>query len=214
MPVAAPVDLNFRIAPDAGYARISGPVNVPVQAGQTSIVPLLVLPKDGAFSGVVLAPDGSPLPGATVLLQGVSPHLRDLWLQTRSAEDGRFRIPAPAGRYRLGATIYQPDWIKPVEVEVGVAAGAESSGHILQFRLADVRLSGVLSVSQATASGEVQLFAWSRCGQCAGRFPVTLDANGYRAIPDWHHLATTWKLVAVLKPKTSSARSARSWRRR
>ena len=107
--------LNYRLEPQSGYAKINGPVNVPVQSGQTAVMPLGIVPKDGMIRGVVLAPDGAPLAGATVLAKGIGPHVQDLWLHAKSGEDGGFRLAAPYGRYRLGAAFNQPDWLKPAE---------------------------------------------------------------------------------------------------
>ncbi len=155
---------NFRIDPQADYARINGPLNVPVQAHQTAIVPLKIVPKDSAISGVVLAPDGSPLAGAMVLAKAASPLLQELWLQTRSGADGSFNLAVPYGRYRLGASIADPDWIKPAERMVDVPQGGVSSGHTLQFRLPDATIAGTLTVSNTLSGGNVHLWAWAEDG--------------------------------------------------
>ncbi len=169
--------LGYRIDPDANYVKLRNIINVPVAAGQTKIVPLPVVEKNAAFTGTVLAPDGSPLGGALVLAHGI--HTR-VTLHTRSADDGSFRLAVPAGRYWLGAAGGDPSWIKPVEIEAEVAAGETSGGHTLQFQLPDATISGALSISTPGLNGDALVWAWSEDGGFVkGRFPITASAGSY-----------------------------------
>jgi hypothetical protein len=168
--------LNFQIDPRSGYAKASGPLNIPLVAGQSATVPLRILAKDSLIRGSVLAPDGTPLAGATVIARGVGDAVDDLWLQTTSRADGSFELAVPYGRYRLGAAAGQPDWIKPAEYHVLVAPNSVSEGHILQFRLSDITLSGVVTIPGATLDGFVHVWAWAEDGGFVQkRFPVTSD---------------------------------------
>ena len=136
-------------------------------------MPLPVTPTDGRIEGVVLAPDGTPLGGAMVVAKGLGGLVDKLWLQTRSAEDGSFSLAVPFGRYHLGAVAGNPGWIAPVERLVEVPEGGVSPDHTLQFRIPDATLSGTLTVDNASAGGEVYVWAWSEDGGFVhGRFPV------------------------------------------
>lgn len=170
--------LNYRIDPQSGYAKIGGPQNIPLEAGQTAGVPLPIVSRDARLSGSVLAPDGSPLPGATVLVKGVSGEVAHLWLHTSTDQDGNFELAVPYGRYRLGAAGGAQGWINPIEQLVSVPPGGVSGGHTLQFQLPDAVLSGTLTVSNTTTGGMVTVWAWSEDGGFTkGRFPVTLNAG-------------------------------------
>lgn len=193
--------LDYQIDPQAGYAKINSPLNVPVQSGQTAVAPLGILPKDGTISGVVLAPDGAPLAGATLLAKGIGPHIQNIWLQATSGQDGRFSIAAPHGRYRLGAAFNQPDWLKPYERQVEVLPGGVSGGHILQFRQADMLVSGILTVTNAVEAGQVHVWAWSDDGAFTReRFPVELDGDTASGPYQLGLISgTAWRLGAVFE---------------
>ncbi len=193
--------LNYRIDPTAGYVKGAGPRTVAVADGKTTVVPLPVLERDGTITGTVLAPDGSPLPGAHVWARGVGPELDGLVLRTRSRADGTFRLEVPHGTYRLGATAPNRAFLNPVERTVTVPAGGVSGGHVLRFRLPDAVLTGTLTVTPTTASGIVHLFAWSEDGAYVrARVPVTqsggVAVGAYRLEVS---SGTTWHLVGVFE---------------
>jgi hypothetical protein len=193
--------LAYRIDPDAGYARLAGPRNVPVESGKTAIVRLPVAQKDGEISGVVLDPQGDPLPGAEVIAKGVAGPVFDLWLTTRSAEDGAFTLAVPYGRYRLGAAVGNPNWVNPIELEVDVPQNGASSGHTLQFRLPDATISGALTVTDTTTGGEVYLWAWSDDGGFVHeRILVTLSGSQATGPYTLEVISnTTWHVGAVFE---------------
>ncbi len=195
--------LNYRIDPSAGYAKISGPKNIPLQSGQTAVVPLPIIPKDAAISGTVLDPDGSPLPGAVVIAKGLSGAVSHLWLHTHADQDGNFTLAVPFGRYRLGAAGGQPGWIKPVEKIVEAPPGGVSDGHTLQFQLPDATIEGTLTVQNAQGDGTVYVWAWSDDGGFThGRFPVTYDPGSGEASGPYNLdviSGTVWHLGAVLE---------------
>jgi len=170
--------LGYRIDPDSNYVKLANIINVTAQAGTPSVVPLPVVEKDSTITGTVLAPDGSPLGGVMVLAHGI--HTK-LTLHTRSRADGTFRLAVPAGRYRLGAAGGNPAWIKPLEVEVTVAAGETSGGHVLQFQLPDVTISGNLTIAGSGGlNGNALVWAWSEDGGFVKqRFAITNSAGTY-----------------------------------
>jgi hypothetical protein len=193
--------LNYRIDPNKGYVKTGAALNVPLQTGQTAIVSLPVLQKDGSIQGVVLDPDGHALAGVTVLAKGVGPGIQDLWLHTLSAADGSFDLQAPFGRYRLGAAGGDPAWIKPAEYELTLPLNATLANNTLQFRRPNATLSGTLTVTDTATAGETYVWAWSDDGGFVdGHFPVTLDMNDQRASGPYVLnviSGTTWHLGAV-----------------
>lgn len=196
--------LNYRIDPQANYAKISGPLNVAVQAELPAVVPLPVLPKDGKIEGMVLDPDGNPLSGATVVAKGANELINDLYLKTQSQDDGSFSLPAPAGRYRLGANSSHPEWLKPFERMVDVPLNGVSSGNTLQFRNSNINVSGVLTVNNTVEGGVAHAWAWSPDGSFTqGDFPVT--ASGSTASGNYELgvlSGLTWNLGAVFETST------------
>ncbi len=196
--------LNYRIDPQAGYAKISGPLNVAAQEGKTAYVPLPVLPKDGKIEGLVLDPDGNPLAGATVIAKGANDLINDLWLKTQSQEDGSFSLAVPAGRYRLGANSSHPEWLKPFERMVEVPLLGMSSGNTLQFRNPDITVSGMLTVTNTSEGGRVHTWAWSPDGSFTqGNFPVTASGTTASGSYELGILSgMTWNLGAVFETST------------
>jgi hypothetical protein len=196
--------LNYRIDPQAGYTKISGPLNIAAQAGKTAYVPLPVLPKDGKIEGVVLDPDGNPLAGATVVAKGANALIDDLWLKTQSQDDGSFSLDAPAGRFRLGANSSNPDWLKPFERMVEVPLQGISSGNTLQFRSSDVAVSGALTVTNTVEGGMVKVWAWSPDGSFTqGDFPVAANGSFASGSYELGILSDmTWNLGAVFETST------------
>jgi hypothetical protein len=196
--------LNYRIDPQANYAKISGPLNVAAQEGKPAVVPLPVLPKDGKIEGIVLDPDGNPLAGATVVAKGANDLINDLWLKTQSQDNGSFSLEVPSGRYRLGANSSHPEWLKPFERMVNVPLNGVSSGNTLQFRSSDITVSGVLTVSNTVEGGIAHVWAWSPDGSFTqGDFPVT--ASGYSASGNYELgilSGMTWNLGAVFETST------------
>ena len=196
--------LNYRIDPQADYAKISGPLNVAAQAGHPAVVALPILPKDGKIEGTLLDPAGNPLADATVIAKGVNNLLEDLWQKTQSREDGSFSLEVPSGRYRLGAVSNNPDWLKPYERMVDVPFNGITSGHILQFRNPDIIASGTLTVNNTVESGVVHVWAWSPDGSFTqGRFPVTAGGGIATGSYELGILSgMTWNLGAAFETST------------
>jgi len=170
--------LNFRIDPDAGYAKLGGPWNVTALENRNVIKPLPITVKDGQIQGVVLTPSGDPMAGAVVLAKGVDGMVNDLWLRTYSEEDGTFTLMVPFGRYRLAVAGGAPEWLNPIEKLVEVPAGGISSGHQMQFLEPDNTLSGSLTISDTLDDGDAMVWAWSEDGGLThGRFPMTMSGD-------------------------------------
>ncbi len=199
--------LNYRIEPMSDYVKLSGGRNVAVESGKTAVVPLPVTARDGRITGTVLAPDGSPLPGAVVVARGLDGDIRDVRLHTRSRADGSFELRVPHGRYRLGAAYRRPGWLKPVEREVTVPAGGVSGGHVLQFRRPDAVLRGTLTVTDTAGEGPVFVWAWSEEGSfTSGLFTVTQVSGADRATGTYRLdviSGTVWHVGAVFEDGSS-----------
>ncbi|HEX6882078.1 MAG TPA: carboxypeptidase-like regulatory domain-containing protein [Planctomycetota bacterium] len=123
---AAPPDAARLLVP----ARVEG---VTVEAGQTSTVPDLVLraarPEE-SVAGRVLAPDGSPLAGAGVVL--VHAGARYAGGGTTSDAHGRFALLVPAG-LEVELHAHDPQGRHGAAVRGGVRAGLAG----LELRLAE-----------------------------------------------------------------------------
>lgn len=202
MQVAAGLwQVNYRMD-QTDYVKAGAPMNIPVESGQTVHVPLRVLEKDAAIEGIVLDPDGNPLPGATVLVRGQGHFINRLSLSTQTAADGSFRVEVPFGHYRLGATLGPgSDWIHPVERVVGVLPGSTSGGHVLQFQEPDAVLEGSLTVTNTLDEGPVYIWAWSDDGGfTSGMFPVVQAGDSAVGVYSLDVISgTTWHLGAVFE---------------
>lgn len=173
--------VNYRLHKHSDYVKVVGPRNVAITEQRTAVVPLPlpVLAKDALISGSVLAPEGTPLSGATVILKGLSGDVEGIVLKALSRRDGSFGIEAPNGTYRLGAASPDSGWIRPVEKEVEVGVSGLSIMHVLQFQEPTAVITGTLTISNATTDGfvidrAVKVWAWSEEGGfTAGHFPVT-----------------------------------------
>jgi len=165
-------------------------------SGQTVLVSLPVVERDGVITGTVLGPDGAPLAGAKVFADGIGPVVANLWLSTHSGEDGSFRLSVPHGNYHLGATIGVTDSIKPALRRIYVPPDGASGGHVLQFRWPDAVISGTVSISNAAGiTGTVFIWGWSEDDAfVTARVPVT-DSLGSYSLDVISN--TTWHLGAV-----------------
>jgi hypothetical protein len=188
--------LGYRIDPDSGYVKLVQHKNVPVPAGGTVHVPLPVVPQDGAIAGVVRGPGGDPLPGATVIADGIGPDIAQVRLTTHARRDGSFRLAVPYGAYHLGATAGVTTSIKPAIKRVVVPPGGVSGGHELQFRAPDAVISGTLRITGTTdITGTVLVWAWSDDdGFVRARFPVSASVGPYSLDVVSN---TSWHLGAV-----------------
>jgi hypothetical protein len=196
--------VNYRISSQE-YVKIGGPANIPVESGQTVHWPLLVTRKDAGIAGQVLAPDGRPLPGAVVIVDGLIGEVSGLWLRTRTDREGWFKLSLPYGRYRVGAAGGETGWINPLDWTVSVAPGSVVDDIKLQFQKPDAEIQGMLTVLNTSAEGDVLVWAWTeRGGFTRGRFPVaqlSTDPGGRARGP--YHLnvisGALWHLGAVFE---------------
>jgi hypothetical protein len=194
---------NFWIDPTAPYIQQRGPINVPVESGQSLHVPLPVLAKDGRIHGTVTNPSGSPVAKALVVVRGAGPTVKDLVFRQLTDASGNYAVKVPFGHYKVSASAMNPAWIAPVDKEVDVPQNGNVTVD-LKFRIPDAVLSGSLTVQNAAASGQVFVWAWSDDGaRAGGRFPVTLSgstATGTYSLNVTQ--GTTWHLKAVMENKT------------
>jgi hypothetical protein len=162
--------LGYRVDPMSDYVALRHRRNYPVASGQTVPAPLPVALKDGLIAGIVLDPEGAPLPGVTVVADGLGAPLGDVSLRTTTREDGRFHLRLPHGHYRVRATGEpQEGWIHPLGRNVPVPEGGSVTGLVFQFLQHDATLDGtvmlassaVASASDQLHSGTVRLWAYS-----------------------------------------------------
>jgi hypothetical protein len=174
--------LNYHVDPASGYVKSEEGRNIPVPSGKTVGVSLPVLQRDALITGIVKAPDGSPLAGATVTARGMGMDVQDLDLRTLSRLDGSFSLAVPYGKYILGASKPGTSWIRPKEAPVQVQPGGTTDGHLLQFLSPNATLSGNLTVNNTNAGGNVLVWAWSDNGGFVSRtFPVIQEGSSGQA---------------------------------
>lgn len=190
--------LGYRIDPGSGYVKLLHHRNVPVPTGQSVHIPLPIVPTDGAIAGTVLNPNGDPLPGATVIVDGVGPDINRVWLSARAGADGRFRLAVPYGEYHLGATVGVTTSVKPAIKSVIVRPESVSAGHVLQFVAADATISGNLEISATPGITETALvWAWSDSdGFVKTRVPIN-NSSGLYSLDVVSN--TTWHLGAIVE---------------
>ncbi len=188
--------VGYRIDPQSDYVSLRQHKNVPVAAGQTATVPLPVVERNSLITGTVLGPDGGPVAGAEVIADGRGGVAGNLWLTTRSREDGRFVLRVPHGEYHLGATVGITDTIPPALRLVQAPVGGVSGGHLLQFRRPDGVISGAVSITPTSGiTGTVLVWGWSEDdGVVRARVPVTDSLGAYHLDVTSN---TTWHLGAV-----------------
>jgi hypothetical protein len=189
-------DLAYRVDPHSGYVGLRDRKTVPIEEGKTAVVSLPVVSRDGRITGTVLDAEGDPLPGATVIAEGVGPVVNGLRFAIRSGETGAFVLPVPHGEYRLGATVGVTDTLSPALRHVAVPEGGPSGGHVLRFRVSDAVISGtVTGTGTVPFTATVALWAWS--GDDAftrATVPVTASTGSYSLDVI---SGTTWHLGAV-----------------
>ena len=154
--------LDYRVDPRSDYVALRHKRNIPVQEGQTMPVPLPVAQRDATISGTVLDPDGNPLEGATVIADGVGREVREVILRTLSAPDGTFTQTLPYGWYLVRAVMRDGEgWLNPVARPVYAPPDGTVTGITLQFRQPDTVITGTVTLSGTTGSGEALVWAWS-----------------------------------------------------
>ena len=179
--------LGYHVDPASGYVALDHHKIIPISAGQTLGVPLPVTERDSLLLGVVLDPDGMPLAGASVTVNGIGDRLDQVTLQTVSNANGQFRLAVPYGSYHLWASHANPDWLNPAQAMVVAPPDGTLGGLVLQFREPDATLTGMVSVANGgVTSGRVHIWAYTNDGAAATTIvelgqPYTLELlSGHR----------------------------------
>ena len=196
--------LDYKIDEET-FVKIGGPQNIPVEADQSVELPLPVTARDGGISGTVYDPDGNPLPGAVVIFDGLSGDVKNLWLHTRTDENGNFRYSLPHGRYLVGSFTLEEDWIYPVELTVGVEPNGVVEGVELHFHRPDANLFGRVTVPHTNEIGTVLLSGWTDRGGFSWSTTLLELADDQSAIADYSLPVVSgavWQVQAIFETET------------
>ncbi|MFK7804012.1 MAG: carboxypeptidase regulatory-like domain-containing protein [Anaerolineae bacterium] len=155
--------VDYKIDPE-NYVKLGGAQNIPVPVNQTVRVPLPVTEKDAGIKGTVFDPDGNPLPGAIVIFDGLTGPVKNLWLHTRTDDNGNYRFALPYGRYRVGAVAGNENWINPVDLLVNIEPNSVEEDADLHFHEPNAKVVGRLAIPDAPGSGDVLIFGWTERG--------------------------------------------------
>ncbi len=191
--------VNYDIDPDSDFVKAAGPRSYGIQAGQTQIVNLPALRKDGTLSGTVVLTDGvTPARGAIVIAEGISPELNNITLRAPVRDDGHFSMQLPAGLYNVrSARIPDRGLINPAEHAVFVPRNGVAT-VTLQYRQPDAIITGTVTLtSGGPLTSVVSLYAWS-------------DDDGYNmtlaSLNGAYHLPVIagrlWHVVAVFETRS------------
>ncbi len=145
--------------------------NLYLQGAQLGAALELRLYPEGLLTGTVLGPDGAPLPRiAVTALRSFWEDTGHRWLlvgQDFTDSHGNFRLPEPAGEYRLetrysALELSTGEAVLPVRVPAGSSSGTSQvirihAGEELHFELRPV-VSPTHTVTITTESGAVRAF--------------------------------------------------------
>ncbi len=174
-------------APDAGEPLDPAPGPGPATADDPTT------PVGAPFQGLVVDPDGAPVPGATVIMAGAHLHPQQ---QVEADALGRFRLPEPV-RGRVDLWVYAPGLSAPVQegvafsddpddkVRVILAEAPDARGKVQEIATGK-RISGALVRLLQTWPGVVSRQVRSKpdgtfdLGPVApGEYAVYVEAEGY-----------------------------------
>jgi hypothetical protein len=188
--------VNYDIDPLADYLKAAGPRSYALQAGQVQNVGLPLLRKDGLLTGTVVLTDGvTPARGAIVIVEGLSPELKGIVLQSPVRDDGRFTMQLPSGLWNVHSSHrFDPRLINPAARGVLIPRNGANS-VFLQYRSPNAAIAGALSLSGAgPLTGTVHLFGWSS----DDAFNTTIaPLNGSYMLPVIS--GRPWNIVAVFE---------------
>ncbi len=194
--------LGYAVAPTSGYVALDHHKIVPIEAGQTLAAPLPVAERDSIISGVVLQPNGAPLPGAVVAVDGIGGQVSQVTVRALTDDLGRFRLAVPHGAYRLRAAHEDApanDWLNPALKTVIAPPDGSITGVTLIFRESDAVLAGMTTVAGDLAvDGRVHIWAYSGSGAATHTSAMLGDVYTLNLIQD-----ERWHIGAVLETDDS-----------
>ena len=204
---------GFYASPEYGDAG-----NLYLQSSQLAPLLELRIYPEALLTGVVLAPDGTPLPGISVnAIRSVYDDSGHRWVpvdQRQTDSHGRFRIPVPAGEYRLRthySLIHLPTGkaVLPVEVPNGNESNASAlvrirSGEEQTFDLKPA-VSTIHTVGISESSADRGFMRVSARASDGGSFQVNsmLENGGERKIqlPEGTYALTVRTVVDTDTPE-------------
>jgi hypothetical protein len=139
-----------------------GVARADVPTGTVAItLPLSVIPSAATVSGVVLDPDGNPLPRIAVAAINLE-NPRGGGAQVLTREDGSFNIGLDYGAYQI--SIFGPaerqearEWISPEPQRVKLTPSQPSETLEFRFRRGDATISGRISLAASVQAGQPKL---------------------------------------------------------
>lgn len=165
---------NLQAIKPGFYSNIDagGPTSLSLRPGRDTASLTLRLYPEAIFSGTVMAPDGDPLPHVVVVARrNVFYGSNREWIpaaQVQTDNHGRFRLPVPAGDYRL-ESMYMPRVNGTNEVLLPAQLPTETSSNT----------SGFLHIR----SGEEQQFELHPTASRAYTVTASFDSSLGRGFP-------------------------------
>jgi hypothetical protein len=195
--------LDYHVDPSSNYVALRGPRAIPVPNGVTVTVPLPVTTKDGTITGVVLAPNGSPMSQTVVFADGLGPETGRLHLAANVGADGSFAIKVAHGAWTLRAVArHDSRLINPAARHVVVRPGGTLGPIELRFVRADALITGTLSLQNgAVHTGTLTLWAWNNDDQYNKVYARLIGGTGVYSMPVISN--TTWHLGAAFETRNT-----------
>lgn len=154
--------LGYKVDKSSKYVALRHRKTYPVASGQTVPAPLPVAEKDGLLRGTVLDPDGAPLGGASIVVDGLGAMLQDVHLGTVSEADGTFVLRVPHGHFLVRASLGdEHNWLNPASKQVVVPRAGSVNDIVLQFQEPDAVLSGLVTLEGGGPTGTAHIWAYS-----------------------------------------------------
>ena len=196
---------------DQTYVPIFSEDNkVTVESGETVTVDLLVGVNNATVSGTVRDPDGNGMPRAAVVLIGQD-DLDGVWIWQEADQDGNFTLLAPEGSFKLeaawGGDSNGEDWFWPLPIEVTTSEETPVTDQILDFRRADLTLTGTVNISGTTFAEDEAPFAfiygWSDTGGFNhSEVQLYTDGSSITGTYSMAVISGTWNIGAVYEDGT------------
>jgi len=198
--------LAYRIDPQSSYQAQPGVARADVPTGTVAItLPLSVIPSAATISGVVLDPDGNPLPRIAVAAINLE-NPRGGSTQVLTREDGSFTIGLDYGTYQI--SIFGPaerqearEWISPEPQRVKLSPAQPSETLEFRFRRGNATISGRISLAASVQAGQTKLPALVWAANRDGHTKGWASQDGAYSLPVLQ--GQTWTVGAIYEAGAS-----------